>query len=201
MSAKRKVIIAVSVILAAAIIVGGAFLIYIMIEYPYVQKGWALNGISQDDAMTVFGEDSLFVDDAYFDKMNFKSSLYEINFDGRNKTLKDGIVSGYEKKAVSYGVTYQGEYQVRDNIVLIRVNIDYNKEAESGRIESATREYGGYKYYTDVSEKGKMTLTVIKNGHSLEVFLLFENTDGSKDIQLDEQFAESYSKLIMDEII
>lgn len=201
MNTKKKVAITVGVLIAVALIVGGAILINVAMDFPYVQKGWALAGIGYEDAKTVFGEDSLFVDHSFFNEINFESSLFQINFNGRNKTLKDGVISGYEEKAVSYGVSYQGKHSVDENIILTIANIVYNKTADSERIKSATKEYSKYKYCSDSSEKGNMILTVIKNGQSLEVIMFFENNDGNKDIQLDDQFVETYSKFIMDKII
>ncbi len=74
MSVKKKIAISVSVILVVAIIVAVIVIAWVMSGLYLAKTGGKMDGVSYEDTRKVFGDDSLFVDEKYFDDIGFEIS-------------------------------------------------------------------------------------------------------------------------------
>lgn len=202
MSVKKKIAISVSVILVVAIIVAVIVIAWVMSGLYFAKTGGKMDGVSYEDTRKVFGDDSLFVDEKYFDDIGFEisSAKYSINFSGRNDTLKNNEITGYEDKAKSYNADYSGEYAVNDDWILTEIVIEYNKKADPAF--ETDEEYDGYDY--NLFCEGQMIhLNVIKDGHRLYIGARFDYvlSEGQLPAGPDTEFAKAFSQSLMDKIV
>lgn len=204
MSKKAKIAIGVTTVFAVLAAVTIGIIVWILEGAYYSRSGGVMILRNYEDVRTVFGEDAMYFDKTYLDEIGFEehASGYSVYFSGRNKTLKENKVTGYEEKADKYLVFYEGRYTVQENLLLKKIYVDYEKDADSNEESMADREYKGYKYYFD-NENGVVHVKAIKNGHILYVAAFFEDLslEEGEETKLSDEFISSCAEFLIDKIV
>lgn len=164
---------------------------------------------SYEDTRTLFGEDSMFLDEKFITDKGFTNDFgYGVTFKAKSKTiLNDYIVSGYDKKADRYYATYEGEWEIGQGYFLVdRIDLSYDKNTKNDI--TGTKEYKDFLYkdilykvnFDSISGWGYRVL-VIRDGHSLNVELSLTYNDKVQKSEDENKILNAFVFDIMDNIL
>lgn len=159
---------------------------------------------SYEDTRTLFGEDSMFLDEKYITDKGFTDDYgYEVKFKKKSKTiLNDYIVSGYDKKAENYHAMYEGEWEIAQGYLFVhRIHLGYYKNINYDM--KGAQEYKDFLYKVDYGSifTRSCLLLVVRDGHNLRVELSLEYYDKVPNIEEENKILDAIVFDIMDNII
>lgn len=201
MSKGKKITISILVFFVAIGIVITAVLLD-SCSYAYTERDCP--PFSYEDTRTLFGEDSMFLDEKFITDKGFINDFgYGVTFKAKSKTiLNDYIVSGYDKKADRYYATHEGEWEIGQGYFLVdRIDLSYDKNTKNDI--TGTKEYKDILYkvnFDSISGWGYRVL-VIRDGHSLNVELSLTYNDKVQKSEDENKILNAFVFDIMDNIL
>lgn len=211
MSKGKKITISILVFFVVVGIVITAVLLDLW-NYAYYERNRPQ--FSYEDTRTLFGEDSMFLDEKFLTDKGFTDDYgYGVTFKAKSKTLlNDYIVSGYDKKADMYAVTYEGEWEIGQGYLFVdRIDLSYDKNINYDI--TGAQEYKDFLYKVDYGSpiRRGCKVLVIRDGHTLKVELSLayndkvhnseEDNKTLDDIVLDKMDKFEKENKILDDIV